>query len=79
MAKIRIKTKVNVQKSDTTRTDTVRIQSQVQAKNDSIPRAENPKLEVQPHDNNTQIGRIKFGERSDSIRKDTVTIKIKRR
>lgn len=74
----KVKVKVNVQKSDTTKTDTVRVEPRIEKK-DSIPRVENPKLEVQPHDNNTQTGRLKLGERNDSIRKRPVIIKIKRR
>lgn len=78
MTKIRIKTKVNVQKNDTTRTDTVRVGSKVEKK-DSIPRVENPKLELQPFDSDAYSGRIKFGEKNDSIRKKPVIIKIKRK
>lgn len=78
MRKVRVKINVNVQKNDTTKGDTVRVESNIEKK-DSIPRVENPKLEVQPHNNNTQTGRLKLGERNDSIRKRPVIIKIKRR
>lgn len=79
----KVKVKVNVQRSDTARVDTarvdtVRIESRIEKK-DSIPRTENPKLEVQPLDSRTYTGRMKFGEKNDSIRKKPVIIKIKRK
>lgn len=74
----KIKLKVNVQASDTNRSDTVRVAAKIEKK-DSIPRVENPKLELQPLDNRTQTGRVKLGERNDSIRKKPVVIKINRK
>lgn len=78
MRKVRVKINVNVQKNDTTKGDTVRVESKIEKK-DSIPRVENPKLELQPFDNRTYTNRIKFGESNDSIKKKPVIIKIKRK
>lgn len=74
----KIKLKVNVQASDTTRTDTVRVEAKVEKK-DSIPRVENPELKIRPLDTRTYTGRMKFGEKNDSIKKKPVIIKIKRK
>lgn len=67
----------------------VKIKVNVKTKNDSIPSdttkrrmpvITNPKILKHPRRHNeTPVGNIKFREKNDSIRNDTVVVKIKRK
>lgn len=43
------------------------------------PTLENPDVIIEPRHNETPVGNIKFREKNDSIRNDTVVVKIKRK
>lgn len=43
------------------------------------PTIENPDIIIEPRHNETPVGDIKFREKNDSIRNDTVVVKIKRK
>jgi hypothetical protein len=43
------------------------------------PTIENPDVIIEPRHNETPVGDIKFREKNDSIRNDTVVVKIKRK
>lgn len=43
------------------------------------PTLENPDVIIEPRHNETPVGNIKFREKNNSIRNDTVVVKIKRK